>query len=90
MRRLLLALIRRSAVLALQVGWPMALAAAALIAAVSLVLGPLVTAWAVAWPRGDPRTVLYALGIAACLLADYVLFVAMVVAVAVNAKRRRK
>jgi hypothetical protein len=76
--------------LALQVGWPMALAAAALIAAVSLALAPLVAAWAAAWPHGDLRTVLYALGIAACLLVDYVLFVAVVVAIAVNAKRRRK
>ena len=89
MRRILMALMRPLAALALQVGWPMALAAVALMAAMWFVLQPLLAAWSAAWRQGSAFSLLYALGIAACLLAEYVLFVALVVAVALNLRRRR-
>jgi hypothetical protein len=84
-----MSLMRPLATLALQVGWPMALAAAALMAAMWFVLQPLLGAWSAAWRHGSALALLYALGVAACLLAEYALFVALVVAVALNLRRPR-
>jgi len=80
---------RPLAALAVAVGWPMALAAAALMAALWFLLQPLLAAWNTAWPHGSALTILYALGIVACLLVEYVLLVVLVVAVAINLRRPR-
>jgi len=72
---------------ALEVGWPMAVAAGALMVAMWLVLKPLLAGWSAAWRQASVLTVPYALAIAVWLLVEYALLVAFVVAVAINGRR---
>jgi hypothetical protein len=81
---------RPLAALALMVGWPMALAGAALMAAMWFLLEPLIAGWRAALSQSSSLSLLYAVAITACVVVEYVLLVAVIVAVAINLRRPRR